>query len=155
MTCSLLSLHPLSRCTFRSCGNCWGDGCGVTEWDWLITALSEQLGFHAGLSKWSKLLSVVLLPCICFVLLLLHPLSLLVWYIQPKLFGIRSESACLCKPYSVSLSNQRWVSLLGLFSLRPLQLLFHAWVSRDKSETSWIALPDVSYRVLLNLISLS
>lgn len=51
-----------------------GGGCAVAEQAWLITTLSEQLWFHTGLSKLSKLLSALLLPCVCFILLL-HPLS--------------------------------------------------------------------------------
>lgn len=51
---------------------------------------------HTGLSKLSKMLSTLLLPYVCFILLL-HPLSL------PKLFGIMSELGSLCKPFILSL----------------------------------------------------
>lgn len=48
------------------------------------------------------------IPCLC-----------LYWYIQPKLSGIMSESASLCKPYFVTLSNHRY--LLGQILAGSLQ----------------------------------
>lgn len=104
---------------------------GIGGWAGMAQyCLTKQLWFHTGLSKLSKLLSAVpasfssCIPCFC-----------LYWYIQPKWFGVWSGPASLCKPYFVSLLNHRSVSLLALFSPRPLQL-FLAWVSQDKSDVS-------------------